>query len=200
MQVKQLGALDQIELPPDFALADQSYARMARDWRQRYYAHGDEAIQIVLYYRGKAENIEDTKTFRSILDNGPFVYLAKNKIDNDINSVTLKLRLILGNVGDNQYSRKFTEYTGQHFNLTAFKVAPINGRLAIHVIGQFISVRETIDYYYQGIFFDGTPGDKNCNIEEVFLQTESEGQFEQYKESFEQSLATIQWTHAATRI
>ena len=200
MQVKQLGALDQIELPPDFVLVDETFGRMALVWKQQYNPPGDETVQIVFYYRGKAENAADTKTFRSVLDNGPFVYLAKNKVDNDINSVTLKLRLILGNVGDNQYSRKFTEYTGQHFNLTAFKVAPINSRLAIHVSGQFISVRDTIDYYYQGIFFDGTPGDKNCSIEEVFLQTESEAQFENYQSAFEQSLATIQWTHAATRI
>lgn len=200
MQVKQLGALDQIELPPDFVLVDETFGRMARDWKQQYKPLSDETVEIVFYYRGTSENTADTKTFRAVLDNGPFVYLAKNKVDNDINSVTLKLRLILGNVGDNQYSRQFTEYTGQHFNLTAFKVAPINGRLAIHVSGQFISVRDTIDYYYQGIFFDGTPGDKNCSIEEVFLQTESEVQFENYKSAFEQSLATIQWTHAATRI
>lgn len=195
MLVKQLGAIEKILLPPDFALGAEEFGSRGDNWARTYYPGEDRDVEIVFLYRGRASSEKETALLRSFLqENLDTTGGAQAESAKGIEEQAVELEWILDNIGDNQFTRKTSGLSGPGFYLQELYKAQVSLRTILHASGYFHNNDGQPTTYYHGIFFDGAPLEKKAQIEEVFLQSTVKEIFERNLPPFERCLATIQWT------
>lgn len=199
MLVKQLGAIEKILLPPDYALGAEEFGSRGDNWARTYYPGANRDVEIVFLYRGRASSEKETALLRSFLQEQE----ASNDTANGdstnaqkLEQQAIELEWILDVIGDNQFTRKTSGLTGPGFFLSGLYRAQVGSRPILHAFGYFHNNDGQPTNYYHGIFFDGTPLNKKAQIEEVFLQSTVKQTFEAHLAPFERCLATIQWTQS----
>ncbi len=194
MLVKQLGAIEKILLPPDYALGAEEFGSRGDNWARTYYPGAARDVEIVFLYRGRASSEKETALLRSFLQE------QDNTSDttggDNLEEKAIELEWILDVIGDNQFTRKTSGLTGPGFFLSGLYRAQVSSRPILHASGYFHNNDGQPSNYYHGIFFDGTPLNKKAQIEEVFLQSTVKQTFEAHLAPFERCLATIQWTQS----
>lgn len=204
MLVKQLGAIEKILLPPDYALGAEEFGSRGDNWARTYYPGAARDVEIVFLYRGRASTEKETALLRSFLQEQDTSKDTPKGILSDttggdslkaqqLEEQAIELEWILDVIGDNQFTRKTSGLTGPGFFLSGLYRALVSSRPILHAFGYFHNNDGQPANYYHGIFFDGTPLNKRAQIEEVFLQSTVKQTFDAHLAPFERCLATIQW-------
>ena len=193
------GSVSDMQLPADFEFGQDLTGGIALNWLKSYHAVANRDVQISLFYRGTASPADSIVGFRKLLKTQGVVFdNANGDADSKTAQTIESLNAALGNAGNNQITNKAVGVTGPRFFLEKIHVILLNAKPVMAVQGYFHSYDGTIDNYYMGIFFDGSPEDeKYCRIEEVVFQAPSWALFEKYFPSFQKTLNTITWSDKA---
>lgn len=210
MLVKELGAIDKILLPPEFAPASKEYGGRGDNWLVQFSTQSavgtekpEEDVQICFFYRGRASDRGDTETLRRLTDrsaHSPGNQLLKaDQEEPAAEDLELLFALfdVMGNVGDNQYTRNFTDratgLSGAGFHLQSLELLTVSTRTMLAARGYYHDFQGQPNNYYKGVFFDAAAAEPLARIEEIYLQSKNAEIFEKYLPAFDRCLATIQW-------
>jgi hypothetical protein len=155
-----------------------------------------DSVTIEFFFRGFPLDEQESRVFRDILVAPKMIFEEKQAVvpnRAEIESLT-KLMEVLGNCGNNQLVNEQTGFRGPAFILHRMEVLPISGKNVMAVRGFFqdpeINKRAND---FCGIFIDGSPNDKECQVDEIFLQSSQQELYLQYLPVFKNCLSTIEW-------
>lgn len=214
MLVKELGAIDKILLPPEFAPASKEYGGRGDNWLIQFSTQSavgsekpeeeeEEVVQICFLYRGRASDRSDTETLRRLTARSAYSQgnqlLKADQVEPAAEDLELLFALfdVLGNVGDNQYTRKCTAratgLSGAGFHLQSLELMTVSTRTMLAARGYYHDFKGQPNNYYKGVFFDAAAAEPLARIEEIYIQSKNAEIFERYLPAFDRCLATIQW-------
>ncbi len=208
MLVKELGAIDKILLPPEFAPSNKEYGGRGDNWLLQFSAlsseNPEEDVQICFFYRGRVCDQSDTEALRRVTDRSSYSPGNQNLLEADRQEpadheldLLFSVIDVLGNVGDNQYTRNYTAratgLSGAGFHLQSLELLTVGTRTMLTARGYYHDYQGQPNNYYKGVFFDASPAEPRAKIEEIYLQSKNPEIFEKYLPAFDRCLATIQW-------
>ncbi len=211
MLVKELGAIDKILLPPEFAPATKEYGGRGDNWLVQFSTQSavgtekpEEEVQICFFYRGRASDRSDTETLRRLTARSAHSPGNQNLLKADLEEpaaedleLLFALFDVMGNVGDNQYTRNFTDratgLSGAGFHLQSLELLTVSTRTMLAARGHYHDFQGQPNNYYKGVFFDAAAAEPLARIEEIYFQSKNAEIFEKYLPAFDRCLATIQW-------
>ena len=197
LKTKTRGAVKKISLPERFVVDRRVDGGMGDNWESCFHPLDQSGVSIFLYYRGRPISGEDAEAFRSLLERQPHeIFSLSSAPFPSAAAVTLFLQLAeaLGNAGNNQLINREGGIRGPRFFLEQAETFDLRGRRVLCVRGHFHGPDREPHNYFCGIFFDSATYDKDCRVEELILQAETESLFDQYYPLFRQSIETIEWS------
>lgn len=197
MLIKDIGLIDKILLPPGFVEGGKEFAERGDSWSIEYHPEDPaekETTRLAFYYRGRVASTSDTALFRELMDGESRNLLSTyNAGSPEVTDLIARLINILGNLGDNQYTRFQTGLSGAGFHLHSLDIAIYGARKMLVATGYFHNFEGVPTNYFKGCFFDGTPHAPKAQLEEIYLESKDLKVFEKYLPPFERCLLSIHW-------
>jgi hypothetical protein len=181
MKLENVGTIKQFTLPDTWE-ERKSGASMGVRWERIFHPKGSPNVELNVSYRGVPLDEASRKVFAFLLKQG-----EKNNFDLE---EVLALRTVMGvaTTGDNQYtnSNAIDSLDGPVFDIKALAVRSVAGRFVLRVEGKFKNNR-----VYTGMFYQA--GSEGKMVEEFFLQTTTQQDFDTFKPVFDEALNSIVW-------
>jgi len=161
---------------------------------------GNTAVKLEFFYRGLPLDEKSSKSFRGALKLAPrlmFDNSSTNKLESSDARLICDLEGVLGNVGNNQISNTETGFSGPSFSLDRLDALIWNNRPLLAARGWFIDPESAERRSaFCGFFIDANPNEKNCSVEEIYLEAEAEAEdlYLQYMPELEKCLHSIEWS------
>lgn len=196
MAVVSQGALKSMKLPTGWKTGEEVYGQIGLNWKRCFQPDGADNVTITVFYRGRPLEPEPSTRFREALNGEQKVLYAEGNGEplTQERNLLAGLYEALGNTGDNQIVNHESGFRGPCFHIQKLEQECLNGRNVLAVEGWFRDEEDNLVNAYRGIFFDASPEDTLCKIEEVFLQARDRSLFSEYLPSFHQTIKTITWS------
>jgi hypothetical protein len=154
-------------------------------------------VRMEIFYRGMPLAEKDSEAFRDALLTAPSVIFEQKEqarpSQTEIKALTA-LQEALDSVGDNQVVNTRTDYLGASFIVDRIDALVWKGKNVLAVRGWFRDADQDLRLTeYCGLFIDGNPGDAQCQVEEIYLEAETEALYSRYLPEFKEFLGTIAW-------
>lgn len=206
--MQNLGAIKSIDLPAGLIKSNQS--EPFRGNMIKFYAARDSSTEFgFLQHTGRQVNQQSADTFHRLLkDNtnlaAPLVLYneASGPPTQQTRELMSRLSTVLGatTLGDNQLTA--TGSRTPAFHLESMRLETINGKTVLAIDGWYRQKDQMGNWKtepdgspskrrYTGIFIDGDGAGKAAH--ELYLLSDTEGQFNTYNQKYKKSLQSIKW-------
>jgi hypothetical protein len=193
--VKSEGLIKSMRLSSDWSEGETESGNIGYRYLRPFKMKDNDAVRIVLFYRGMPISPQATDAFRKYLKGRTQILFADNEASPSAEASIRELSEVLDNTANNQLLNKEEEgWQGPHFLLKKVEVTRIAARTVLSVRGCFIEPGTTnrLNEYW-GIFADGKPDSAECPVEEIYFEAPSEELFQRHVSQFFEALGTIHW-------
>lgn len=188
------GAVKKLKLPESFILGEEEYGGKGLNWRRQYVSRLGSGVEITSYYRGRPAAKVDSDAFRAVMSKPPHeIFLEGQTTEEQAEPILQEVWGALGNAGNNQITNKSEGLGGPRFHMVSCSTIDMNGRRVMVATGWFHGPDGAVHNHYCGIFFDASPNEEACRIEELIFQADSQQVYDSYLPSFREALFTMEW-------
>ncbi len=196
-QTSFYGAIRAIKLPQEFVKGEEYINAFGPSWNVTYNPRETDDVEICFLYSGSPISNFGSTGLRLLLEKPPHVVVhtkgREQTLPDTKVSLLCELEEVLGNAGNNQITNQKKGAAGPRFHLDKIETLDLNMRRVLVVTGWFHNHEGKMQNNYQGIFFDGSPTQDSCAVEEIIFQTRTHALFDEYWDQFKSALLTIEW-------
>lgn len=190
MQLSNIGPIKQLTVPPSWEKMATSVALPNHMqlpvfiFRPR---NAESLVEMGIFFRGRMESEKDGLMFRDLLLRHQDIREKTALMPQEIKDLVHVLDL----TGFNQYSFP-QEKSGYppDFHLRSAELVPLNGKIVLKVVGDFVTTG-VVDAYYYGIYIDADGSGRK--VYEVFLRAGDKQEFMRSLTAYKAALSTISW-------
>lgn len=179
-------------LPPDWDEDTSESTGRGASWSVAFHPPNEPNVQICFFHNGRSFDNEFRELFRRLLDEPEAVIFDEARsISNS--QLVLQLSVLMGQAGNNQITNLSTAGATAVFHLKVLETIELGTETVLHAQGYFKKENGAPGSYFDGLFFDGSPGNPVCRVHELFFEAPSESDFLKFYPDFEKTLSSLVW-------
>lgn len=193
------GVLRSFRLPVEWQQRADTSGTIGMRYLLPFSQSADPDVRICLFYRGLPLSPEGSEAFRNCLQGPREVLFSESEPANQASIQAIEsLKETLDNAANNQVLNQESGWFGPHFHLNHLVIIDVAGRSVLSLRGHYRdpATAEPRNYLWT-LFFDGMPEEKECPVQEFFLEAPTLEKFENNIGRFVDAMQTIRWRYDA---